>query len=762
MKKYIYLLLLVVCGCAQVKTPSAKVSIHVPSMEEIRKKLGQPIRASEDWDSNDPQAVTDFNCFAIMVSGPEADMRRNTCSRADGSIAPFPVGRWAGGIPTGSDITIEVPAGIDRVVGIVGFKAQTGACGDFKTGNMAKSKLTKPTRLGEIGGVNLQPGMTTTVTVDIAYNGTDNTKWFDECNGPDFNGQGGQPTVPATDFSARTSATYAGVGTCHELNLNLTSGQNYNVSNAAARTFGIVDGISGANFFTSLTACQSNTGSISSYTLSAGSTKATLYYRPTSAGPRQITLTTTDFGSNLSHTTFLNAATVSAPSTISANQNEILIPIGQCRDVYVFSYSGSYTSKVSSDETITLNYGTATGVLLTSDCSSSTSISSITIPNGQAFAKFAIKSIGAITNETLTLTPSSLGSAYQITMNPPPLAHHLDLSFDVPYTPHFTECIPMKLTALDAFNAATIIPSPGPSLNLNVDGKNGSQVSNNSACNTPQNTINVFISNPSSSTSFYMTGMSPSQTQTVAEFNPYQSSRISSPLVSTSHVARTLLADPYNMGISMYQWYHMNNTNSFASNTWSGIDSSRASVSTNCGTCPAVSGGAIMYGNRDAYPLIFSAAYSAFSINSLSFSGFSSIALMKVTNTSNAVFFSITGAGGAPVVASNTSLGDAAFSGSGYTGLTPGYRMIGVHRIPDGTDTLYSITVGAGDPSTASRQTIAGTTASTTAITLGANTAPLTGELLEWVVTNNIMTLSQMQQLKYYFEQKYQMTLETR
>lgn len=169
-----------------------------------------------------------------------------------------------------------------------------------------------------------------------------------------------------------------------------------------------------------------------------------------------------------------------------------------------------------------------------------------------------------------------------------------------------------------------------------------------------------------------------------------------------------------------------------------------------------------MYGNRDAYPLIFSAAYSAFSINSLSFSGFSSIALMKVTNTSNAVFFSITGAGGAPVVASNTSLGDAAFSGSGYTGLTPGYRMIGVHRIPDGTDTLYSITVGAGDPSTASRQTIAGTTASTTAITLGANTAPLTGELLEWVVTNNIMTLSQMQQLKYYFEQKYQMTLETR
>ncbi|HND86018.1 MAG TPA: hypothetical protein PLU50_09435, partial [Pseudobdellovibrionaceae bacterium] len=66
MKKYIYLLLLVVCGCAQVKTPSAKVSIHVPSMEELRKKLGNPIRASEDWDSNDPQAVTDFNCFAIM------------------------------------------------------------------------------------------------------------------------------------------------------------------------------------------------------------------------------------------------------------------------------------------------------------------------------------------------------------------------------------------------------------------------------------------------------------------------------------------------------------------------------------------------------------------------------------------------------------------------------------------------------------------------------------------------------------------------
>jgi len=136
---------------------------------------------SEPWNSSlNPANLSAIDCYIVLVGGPEAPMKRNSCAVIDSANSSvLYVGRWAGGIPNGGVVSIEVPSGPQREITVVGFKSQNGACRDFRT-NMAKSNLSEPFILGKTV-TDLSPG-----TVNVSITASLGAQKIIDCGGPDF------------------------------------------------------------------------------------------------------------------------------------------------------------------------------------------------------------------------------------------------------------------------------------------------------------------------------------------------------------------------------------------------------------------------------------------------------------------------------------------------------------------------------------------------------------------------------------------------
>ncbi len=131
-----------------------------------------------------PEELSGFNCYMITVSGPESDMRRNTCITTTGQN--FKVGRWIGGLTAGTTLSLEVPSGTQREITVVGFNATSGSCVDFKRFDVNKMSMSEPHILGKIVR-DLSPG---TVSVTIPVSVSTETLKMDDCSGPDFDMDG--------------------------------------------------------------------------------------------------------------------------------------------------------------------------------------------------------------------------------------------------------------------------------------------------------------------------------------------------------------------------------------------------------------------------------------------------------------------------------------------------------------------------------------------------------------------------------------------
>ncbi|MEN0057703.1 MAG: hypothetical protein AAGB31_02620 [Bdellovibrio sp.] len=169
------------------------------SQQKIHALSSTSSGGDENWSSVVPTGFSGsapINCFAVYISGPETEMRRNTCGRHGDASMNRLVGVWKGGVSGNTSIELEVPSGKERVIGVFGFYAQSGACKDFTgSAEMDHSQLSKPYILGEVSKVEMSPGQVVSVEVPLVY---DSEKWFETCSGPDFNqgGSNNSPSVP--------------------------------------------------------------------------------------------------------------------------------------------------------------------------------------------------------------------------------------------------------------------------------------------------------------------------------------------------------------------------------------------------------------------------------------------------------------------------------------------------------------------------------------------------------------------------------------
>ncbi|MFP5518359.1 MAG: hypothetical protein ACLGGX_00525 [Bdellovibrionia bacterium] len=200
MKKFILFLPLFMVlgfnsGCTRSAQETTTVQISLPKISSNKTLAKKSVTALGG--SIYPQDISELNCFLVAVGGPEPAMRRNVCGRdpATGgtTMTPEYIGVWAGAFPAGgsSVISLNVPAGKDRKVHLIGFYApDLSYCKNFKVhGFPGDDNLSKPYRLGS-ALVDLEAGKTASVSIPYTF---DADSWFDGCKGPDFpdDGDGG-------------------------------------------------------------------------------------------------------------------------------------------------------------------------------------------------------------------------------------------------------------------------------------------------------------------------------------------------------------------------------------------------------------------------------------------------------------------------------------------------------------------------------------------------------------------------------------------
>lgn len=128
--------------------------------------------------SMNPSTVSDINCYAIFVGGPDALLNQNNCYDSSTNAVKMRFGPSRFFIPAGTETSIEVPSGPSRQIYLVGLKSQGSSCVPLGPGqNPDSSNMSVPHIVSE-KTIDLQPGETAIEMVRTI----DSSKTFDNCN----------------------------------------------------------------------------------------------------------------------------------------------------------------------------------------------------------------------------------------------------------------------------------------------------------------------------------------------------------------------------------------------------------------------------------------------------------------------------------------------------------------------------------------------------------------------------------------------------
>lgn len=238
-----------------------------------------------------PSTISDVNCFAVMMTGPEPALTRTSCTVVDsvGSQVSTAkkMGLFRGLVPSGSSISLSIPAGVQRQFTLLGVKANPiTACMDV-TSQFSSADFTSDLFVvGESSAVDLQPGVTVNVPISLpAAGSTFNTgsPRLGDCTGPD------------SPFKARILPTKANVvkdsfpydvlrlNNCNPIKVEFTDDNgrigatttSYNMTlEQATVTSGVVSSYSTSNLYTN-SSCSTN---ISSEFSVPANTKTLMFY----------------------------------------------------------------------------------------------------------------------------------------------------------------------------------------------------------------------------------------------------------------------------------------------------------------------------------------------------------------------------------------------------------------------------------------------------------------------------------------------------
>ncbi|MBC7467327.1 MAG: hypothetical protein H7256_15160 [Bdellovibrio sp.] len=263
---------------------------------------------SSEWSTITPTSVAQFNCFMVMITGPEELLKRNSCGKkiAPGSDAFTPslfFGPIAGGYYSGSSLEVEVASGAGRVIMLVGFVSDSAAaCQQYDSPSFDKSRLSKPYLIGKSSPTNLSPTVgndAVSVPISMALN---STAWFEECDGPAFNKGSGDGSV-ATKVRLRKDLFPTDIvleNSCNSFEVELHNNKGQGAALAADTVLGIKSAGLVIDSFSSYSSCAATLGGANTFKIAAGQQATQRWIKIPSASTPSLILSL-----NLASTTLL-------------------------------------------------------------------------------------------------------------------------------------------------------------------------------------------------------------------------------------------------------------------------------------------------------------------------------------------------------------------------------------------------------------------------------------------------------------------------
>lgn len=171
-----------ITSCTREVEKPASIKIQLPETGQVfnGKSQSQKISTqSNEWGIADPSSYSDIDCYSVFVSAP--DLNQGICVDSSG-VQKFTMGFLAGPFASGSGIEIDVPAGSQRVVRLVGMKSADGLCVSSDPTN-THSHFSAPFEVGESSPIELAAGSTNTIQISAQFIATGK---FHSCTGPEL------------------------------------------------------------------------------------------------------------------------------------------------------------------------------------------------------------------------------------------------------------------------------------------------------------------------------------------------------------------------------------------------------------------------------------------------------------------------------------------------------------------------------------------------------------------------------------------------
>ncbi len=318
-----------------------------------------------------------------------------------------------------------------------------------------------------------------------------------------------------------------------------------------------LSGVTGAIYSDSV--CSSNIGTNSaSIPISSGSTSAKVYIQNSSGGPGSIQFNISSLSKNYNQSFTLTSH--STPTHFQIPLSDLRASSGTCKEV-VF-YTGVPSASFHYDYVNTLTYvnlilqdsghanmaTNSTNGFFSSDCSSSTPISDVTIPANSFYGKFAFHGGTANLQDQYIQLSSSGFSTTDLLTNPVSYTHHLTFAFQAG-SYFLGHCYPLTVESKDINNTNQIVAT---SLSFFFNRSANVDLFTDSSCGTILGSNQGTIAAAQSQSSTYGVKFN----QIAPQFISVYSSRATTSQPGLNINSGSILWSPYNLN-SVRSWLPM-------------------------------------------------------------------------------------------------------------------------------------------------------------------------------------------------------------
>ncbi|MCM2281275.1 MAG: exo-alpha-sialidase [Bdellovibrionaceae bacterium] len=159
--------LLVLVACSRAAKENATVRIEFPKFQK-NSQYATPIYESvgtmaavekvlSGWGLPNAQSISELNCFAVFIGGPDPSLSGSTCYEAGGA-GKFNYGVFIGMVAAGESVSLSVPSGANRLITVVGAKLRPGqTCQKFGDASFSMAQYSNPIVIGQ-AQTDLIPG----------------------------------------------------------------------------------------------------------------------------------------------------------------------------------------------------------------------------------------------------------------------------------------------------------------------------------------------------------------------------------------------------------------------------------------------------------------------------------------------------------------------------------------------------------------------------------------------------------------------------